>query len=83
MNIVLSTAELETVEFYPNPVQDFLTIRNADVSRIEIYHLDGKLVLSEEVSERADLTDLEGGVYLVKLKDVNDTELYSGRLVKN
>ena len=82
VNEVLSAASLESVEFYPNPVADFLTIRNKDVSSIEIYHMDGKLVLSQEVSGKADLTTLDGGVYMVKLKDDSNAELYSGRLVK-
>lgn len=80
---VLSTDNLESVEIYPNPVENFLSVSNKSASKIEIYHLDGKLVLSQEISEKADLSDLNQGVYLIKLKDKNDTEIYSGRLVKN
>lgn len=83
VDAVLSADDLETVAFYPNPVNDFLSITNKTASKIEIYHLDGKLVLSQEISEKADLSKLNQGVYLVKLMDKEDVEIYSGRLVKN
>lgn len=80
---VLSASDLESVEIYPNPVQDVLSITNSSATKIEIYHLDGKLVLTQEVADKANLSDLDEGVYLIKLKDKDDNELYKGRLVKN
>ncbi len=79
---VLGADALESVEFYPNPVDDILVIRNGKATKIEIHHLDGKLVLSQEVDEKANLSKLEQGVYLIKLMDKNGDEIYSGRLVK-
>ncbi|MEP1035499.1 choice-of-anchor D domain-containing protein [Ekhidna sp.] len=79
---VLGAGDLESIEVYPNPVDDFLTVANEAAAKIEIYHLDGKLVLTQEISEKANLSELEQGVYLIKLKDKDDAEIYTGRLVK-
>ncbi|WP_462247301.1 Ig-like domain-containing protein [Ekhidna sp.] len=80
---VLSTEDLEAVEIYPNPVDDYLTVTNEKATKISIYHLDGKLIISEDISGQVNLSKLDQGVYMIKLLDNQGEEIYSGRLLKN
>jgi hypothetical protein len=60
-----------SVELFPNPVSDELTVRNiADYSRLSIYKVDGREIYSRELSEPECLINTSGfdkGWYILKL----------------
>ncbi|SKC63332.1 RICIN domain-containing protein [Ohtaekwangia koreensis] len=63
-------------ELYPNPVSDILYISVMDSKQavVEIYTLQGVLLLTKEVySSKAavDLTSIAPGIYMVKIKESN------------
>lgn len=76
-----STSSLDEFDFYisisPNPVDDYLTIKLEDVSKIKtiaLYDASGKLARKKTVQssvEVFDLTNLKSGVYILYLKDFN------------
>lgn len=75
----------EIIDFYPNPVTDFLNIANDPAYggkfNINIYNLLGKCVLTSSKSEtRIDVSELPAGIYSVSLigQDFN----YSGKFIK-
>ena len=57
--------------FYPNPVQYFLTIAAIDIGihEYQIFNLQGKLILSNSFSTSTQLNigDLAPGAYLLKV----------------
>ena len=78
------------LQFYPNPVTDFLTIdfseANHTEAKVEIYHMDGRLVLDalvpihENTAHITGLTSLSTGVYLVAVH-VNG-QVYRRKMIK-
>ena len=73
-------------EMYPNPTNRRLTLvihEGSEVSQVEIYTIDGKLLFSQEIegdSKSFDLSDLEAGVYMIKV--LNKSISRMKRLVK-
>jgi len=70
-----STAGIEdenllTISIYPNPAKGKLFIQGLSTSsKVLIYNVLGKLVLSETTSSEVDLEGLQSGVYIVKIVD--------------
>jgi hypothetical protein len=69
----VSFAEASKIVVYPNPVNDMLTIRSADVIRnVEVYDIYGKLLQS--VSQGTTVTEINfsryaSGIYFVKVSN--------------
>ncbi|WOK09382.1 MBG domain-containing protein [Imperialibacter roseus] len=51
---------------YPNPVADYLTIKNLANKNMAIYDLEGRLQSVDRVGERLDFSGLKPGIYLLK-----------------
>jgi hypothetical protein len=68
-------------KIYPNPVQDLLTIQsNSEIEKIEIYSLEGKLVL-QSTQNLFNVQSLENGIYLLKIKTING-EISTKKFIK-
>jgi uncharacterized protein (TIGR02145 family) len=68
---------------YPNPANDKILIKNIDDSQssIMIFDLLGNLVLNKQIySNHIDISDLENGVYLVRL--INSKQTVIEKIVK-
>ena len=59
----------DAVSMYPNPVQNYLTIRsNIPVTRVKVYSLLGDLVKDVRTNfSRIDMRDLNSGIYMIKI----------------
>jgi tRNA A37 threonylcarbamoyltransferase TsaD len=63
---------LTNVSIYPNPVVDKLFIQGLSGStKVSIYNVLGKLVLSKINSSEIHLDNLEGGIYIINIRDEN------------
>ena len=77
-------------DIFPNPANDFLTIRakNVDSNQLNctLYSIDGKVVLDQKLlfsgESTLDISSLSSGMYLIQLQSRNG-ELSSYRFVKN
>jgi len=63
---------LEDIKIFPNPALESISILspNGKLLRIEVYHSGGQVMKSEEINENTciiDLSDLQPGVYLLKI----------------
>ena len=57
-------------KIFPNPTNDKLFIRGlSNPTKISIYNVLGKLVLSEITTNEIDLEGLQSGIYIVKIID--------------
>ncbi len=66
---------LNNISLYPNPTKNSFAI-SADVSNVEIYNITGQLVKSftNVISDQElDITNLNSGIYLVKMTNGNGT----------
>jgi len=64
------------IETWPNPVTTEINIRsNQLMNHVEISDINGKVFLSEEAagvtSTKLDVSNLSGGMYFVKIQDIN------------
>lgn len=58
----------QEISLYPNPVVNKLNIdSNLEIQKVEIYNLNGQLVKTFENIENGDISELNSGVYLVKI----------------
>ena len=77
----LSNLEIETVEFYPNPTNNTISINtNKPIQSITIYNTIGAIVL-QEITSSLDVSNLPNGVYLAKITLDNQQEI-TKRFVK-
>ena len=78
----LATDEVKrsTLQYYPNPVKDILTIADSkEISSVEIYDISGKKMFSESAKSsklELNLAQLKSGVYVVKMKTANDSKTF-------
>jgi surface protein len=58
------------ISLYPNPTNDKLFIQGlSSSSRVSIYNVLGKLVLSQTISKEIDVKQLSKGIYILKVID--------------
>jgi predicted phosphoadenosine phosphosulfate sulfurtransferase len=72
--------------FYPNPTQAMLNIKGQDMKRVDVFNLNGKLVLSQ-MPDTPEFTQLDvarfaTGHYLVKVL-LNDGRSVTGKIIVN
>ncbi|MCH2214786.1 MAG: T9SS type A sorting domain-containing protein [Flavobacteriales bacterium] len=84
---LLSTpfVERDQITLYPNPTEKLFRLGNtAKASKLVIYDARGKSILKYDVrvNESYRIEELEKGLYLVRLFDVNSEMLTTARLVK-
>jgi hypothetical protein len=76
-DFILSQKEIKwnpTVNVYPNPANTIININSEDAvfSSIEVYDMQGKIVLSDYISSHnphVDVTSLHNGIYILCLKN--------------
>jgi subtilisin-like proprotein convertase family protein len=70
------------ISIYPNPVIDKLFIKGlSNPTKISVYDLLGKLVLSKTISSEINVDNLQSGIYIVKIVD-NQKEIVR-KFIKN
>lgn len=79
----LNEVENGKVKLYPNPVINKLSIQipNAKIECIELYNLNGQLVLSAFNSETIHTSHINAGIYVVKIRDSKNIVRYQ-KIVK-
>ena len=55
------------VSVYPNPVSDLMTINGADNALVQIFDVNGKLLVSEVYNQPISVSELPSGLYMVKI----------------
>jgi endonuclease I len=66
---------------YPNPAQNDIYVRNIGQAQMEIYTIDGKLVLRPQlISGHADISSLAKGIYIVRF--IKENTISYGKLMK-
>ena len=60
---------VKNILIYPNPTSDYLFIDYNEELEAKVYNLNGKLILSEYIIEKLDISCLKKGYYIVKFSD--------------
>ena len=76
--------EAYNISMYPNPAQTnvFFSGLSGNYS-INIYDLSGRVVRSEFDMSSIDISELQGGVYIVDIRDSQGISIFSEKLIKN
>lgn len=74
----------DQIVLYPNPAYDYFKVEAKNVAKIELYNLAGSLVQTYYAypDKRYMINDINSGVYLVRLVDVNNKVIKAMRLNK-
>lgn len=84
----IQSVENGNINIYPNPADEFISIHSengfSSNSIVEVYQLDGKKILSKNLSQESyemtiDISGLEQGVYIVHV--LSEKERYVSRVV--
>lgn len=58
----------DKIKFYPNPANDIIEFSNFDQNSIvEIYSVNGKLVFSQKINCKIDISEIPAGIYFIKI----------------
>lgn len=83
----VSSATIENLNFYPNPVTNgkiYITSKNSISKEISIYDVLGKLVLQTTLNvnnKEVNVGSLNSGVYIIKIKE-NDAAATRKLIIK-
>lgn len=72
----IQNASINTISFFPNPVQTSLNFNTSDKKEFKIRNSLGVLVLEGECEEKIDLTILSKGIYFIELQSNNLTSRF-------
>lgn len=72
----------ENAKIYPNPTNNYLSIETKENSSVEIFSIDGKLVLKTTTTDNAtiDVSALHKGMYTIKL--TNKHSVFTSKFIK-
>jgi hypothetical protein len=73
-------------KFYPNPANDILMIEgNNEESRVQLWSIEGKLIreLSLRGAQMVNVSDLQNGIYTIRLIDDNTEIAYSKLVIQH
>lgn len=78
----LGTAEnkLTSIQLFPNPANDFVSIQGAKNQYLKIYDIYGKTIYNKQLkseTEKIDIQNLSNGIYIINIGN------YSSKFVKN
>ncbi|WP_412561041.1 T9SS type A sorting domain-containing protein [Winogradskyella sp. MIT101101] len=77
----LSTSDIETesISFYPNPAKRLITLSQNNLET-RIYSITGQLVKTSN-KKQIDISDLNSGVYLIKIEETSSGNSVTKRLI--
>lgn len=78
----LNDNDLESVQIYPNPVNDILHIQHSHSNfKLKLSDISGKVIMEYKNVNQIDISNLEKGIYLLEFE--NEGNLKSLRVIKN
>jgi len=80
VNITLGTNDfdLANLNYYPNPVQDLLTITySEEITNVQVFDLNGRILINQKFNKKTislDFSSLKSGMYILNLKTKNSSQ---------
>jgi len=69
-SLSINDQDVTNISMYPNPVVDKLFIQGvSSATKVSIYNILGKLVVSKATSNTIDVNHLQSGMYIIKIVD--------------
>ncbi|MEE4258383.1 MAG: T9SS type A sorting domain-containing protein [Bacteroidales bacterium] len=72
------------IKTYPNPASDVIQIESVSHLQVELYDMNGKRIQTREINTRGkiEVSALNPGIYLLKMKDLETNSVTSTTIVK-
>jgi hypothetical protein len=72
------------IKTYPNPASDVIQIESVSHLQVELYDMNGKRMQTKEINTRGkiEVSALNPGIYLLKMKDLETNSVTSTTIVK-
>jgi hypothetical protein len=71
------------IQFFPNPVRDYLNTNSTKNYKIEIYDLQGRLVFKGKFdNQKVNLQSLSKGIYMGIILDENSSDTFQQKIIK-
>ncbi len=67
----------QSLTVYPNPSNAVVQLSGGEFNWIEVYSLDGKLLIHSDLENAVNISRLEKGIYLIKAEDKNGQTYYA------
>jgi hypothetical protein len=83
---ILAAENQENIEaeIFPNPANDYLTIRFADANIADFYYtifdLSGKTIQQGRVAENIDIQSIANGLYIIKIQNTKGNKAYRQKI---
>lgn len=68
VNSIISN-KYESIKIFPNPSSDYISIDGLNIKNVNIYTLEGKLLMNTTQTTSINISSFETGIYLVKAED--------------
>ena len=68
-DVALSDAVPEILIVYPNPTQNEIFVSDIHNEIVKVYSIDGRLLISEIINEKLDISSLDNGTYILQVGD--------------
>lgn len=82
LNVGINTKNNLSLTLFPNPSNSIVNLQGGEYISIEIYSLEGKLLLRSDLNNSINISPLENGIYLVNAKDYNG-QTYFAKVLKS
>jgi len=71
--IIGKVNDIENIHIYPNPTNDYVYVKGANIKEIKIFNMLGMVVAEEQLSSegKINIKNLSSGVYIVQIKTDN------------
>ncbi|MBC8147421.1 MAG: T9SS type A sorting domain-containing protein [Bacteroidetes bacterium] len=79
-NEIISKSE---IKIYPNPTTNYINIENNAASIIKLYNIIGEevIVLNSNGFEKIDVSNLNSGIYLLKIEDIASNKVVLRKII--
>ncbi|MFA7273742.1 MAG: T9SS type A sorting domain-containing protein [Crocinitomicaceae bacterium] len=82
-NLSTENLTMESMEIYPNPAQDYFTVKNTGVAMVHITNLEGKNIYAATIhgDHTIDVSNIEAGIYFITLQSSENQLIQQSKLV--
>ena len=77
-SVNIEKSEIASITVAPNPATDIITINGANIAKVELYTIDGKLAMTA-VENIFNISSLNKGLYILHIHAMNGS-LYSKKI---
>ena len=80
-NLSLENSSVSELSLFPNPTDGIISIRSDKNYQLEIYSVDGKIILKDN-GNKIDISALQNGTYFLKIRQENTNNSASFKIFK-